>query len=76
LDARHVYAAPTRLRLNHWALAGDWTVKRQAIVLNRAEGRIVARPVAERAPIGCIVCFVTARAAGPIVSRCPSPSPP
>jgi thiol-disulfide isomerase/thioredoxin len=43
LDTRHVYAAPTRLRLNHWALAGDWTVKRQAVVLDQAEGRIVYR---------------------------------
>ena len=31
------------MRLNHWALSGDWTVKRQAIVLNQAGGRIVYR---------------------------------
>jgi hypothetical protein len=31
------------LALNHWALAGDWTVKPEAIVLNQAEGRIVYR---------------------------------
>src|SRR3954451_1566016 len=43
LDTPQVYAAPTRLRLNHWALAGDWTVKPQSIVLNEAEGRIVYR---------------------------------
>jgi thiol-disulfide isomerase/thioredoxin len=43
LETRHVYAAPARLRLNHWALAGDWTVKPQAIVLNQAEGRITYR---------------------------------
>ena len=43
LDTRHVYAAPARLRLNHWALAGTWTVKRQAIVLHQAEGRITYR---------------------------------
>jgi thiol-disulfide isomerase/thioredoxin len=43
LDTRHGYAVPARLRLNHWALAGDWTVKRQAIVLNQAEGRIAYR---------------------------------
>jgi thiol-disulfide isomerase/thioredoxin len=43
LDTPHAYAAPTGLRLNHWALAGAWTVKRQAIVLNQAEGRIVYR---------------------------------
>jgi hypothetical protein len=43
LDTRHVYAAPGRLRLNHWALAGDWTVQRQAIVLHQADGRITYR---------------------------------
>jgi thiol-disulfide isomerase/thioredoxin len=43
LDTRHVYAAPPRLRLNQWALAGDWTVRPQAIVLNAADGRIVYR---------------------------------
>jgi thiol-disulfide isomerase/thioredoxin len=43
LDTPHVYAAPTRLRLNHWALAGNWTVHRQAVALHRAGGRIVYR---------------------------------
>jgi thiol-disulfide isomerase/thioredoxin len=43
LGTRHVYAAPARLRLNHWALSGDWTVERQAIVLNEAGGRIAYR---------------------------------
>jgi thiol-disulfide isomerase/thioredoxin len=43
MGTRHLYTAPTRLRLNHWALSGDWTVERQAIVLNEAEGRIVYR---------------------------------
>jgi thiol-disulfide isomerase/thioredoxin len=42
-DTRHVYAAPARLRLNQWALSGDWTVERQATVLNTADGRIVYR---------------------------------
>jgi thiol-disulfide isomerase/thioredoxin len=42
-DRRRVYAAPERLRLNHWALAGDWTVGRQATVLNQASGRIAYR---------------------------------
>jgi len=40
LDKHHVYVAPAQLRLNHWALAGDWTVEKQAIVLNKAGGRI------------------------------------
>ena len=43
LDTPHRYGAPTRLGLNHWALAGDWTVKQQAIVSNQAEGRIAYR---------------------------------
>jgi thiol-disulfide isomerase/thioredoxin len=43
LDTPNLYAAPPSLRLNHWALSGDWTVKRQAIVGNQAEGRIAYR---------------------------------
>jgi thiol-disulfide isomerase/thioredoxin len=43
LDSSYAYAAPTRLGLNHWALSGDWTVKRQAIALNQAGGRILYR---------------------------------
>jgi hypothetical protein len=39
-DVRRVYAAPARLGLNRWALAGDWTVGRQAAVLNEAGGRV------------------------------------
>jgi thiol-disulfide isomerase/thioredoxin len=35
-----VYAPPSRLGLNHWALAGDWTVGKEAIVPNKAHGRI------------------------------------
>jgi thiol-disulfide isomerase/thioredoxin len=42
-DKSHVYAVPTRLMLNHWALAGDWTVKKGAVVLNKADGRIAYR---------------------------------
>jgi Thioredoxin like C-terminal domain len=43
LDTPHGYAAPAGLRLNHWALAGDWTVRRGAVALNQANGRIVYR---------------------------------
>jgi hypothetical protein len=35
-----MYAAPARLELNHWALVGDWTVGKEAIVPNQAGGRI------------------------------------
>ncbi len=43
LDEPRVYDAPARLRLNHWALSGEWTVGRQAAVLNKAGGRIAYR---------------------------------
>jgi thiol-disulfide isomerase/thioredoxin len=43
LDTSYAYAAPPRLRPNHWALSGDWTVQAQAIVLNQAGGRILYR---------------------------------
>lgn len=42
-DARHIYHAPTRLGLNHWALAGDWTMQDEAVALNRSGGRIIYR---------------------------------
>jgi thiol-disulfide isomerase/thioredoxin len=42
-DRPEEYALPDILRLNHWALAGDWTVGRQAATLNAAGGRIVHR---------------------------------
>ena len=43
IDKPRAYAAPARLALNHWALAGDWTMQKQAIVLNKPNGRIVYR---------------------------------
>jgi hypothetical protein len=43
LDRRRLYAAAARLTLNQWALAGEWTMSRQATVLNGANGRIVYR---------------------------------
>jgi hypothetical protein len=43
LDKRRVYAAPARLRLNQWALSGDWTLGKQPAVLNEGKGRIVCR---------------------------------
>ncbi len=41
-DRPHVYAAG-QLRRNHWALSGDWTMGRESIALNQANGRIVYR---------------------------------
>jgi thiol-disulfide isomerase/thioredoxin len=43
LDESQLYATPARLRLNQWALTGDWTVARQATRLNAADGRIAYR---------------------------------
>jgi thiol-disulfide isomerase/thioredoxin len=40
---RHAYTAPAELRLNHWALSGDWTLEEQAATLNEAGGRIAYR---------------------------------
>jgi thiol-disulfide isomerase/thioredoxin len=42
-DQPRLYAAPSRLALNEWALAGEWTIGRQAAVLSRSSGRIVYR---------------------------------
>jgi thiol-disulfide isomerase/thioredoxin len=43
LDLTHTYVAPDRLNLNHWALAGDWTIERRTSVLDRTGGRILFR---------------------------------
>jgi thiol-disulfide isomerase/thioredoxin len=36
-------SSDARLRPNQWSLGGDWTVRRQAAVLERANGKIVYR---------------------------------
>jgi thiol-disulfide isomerase/thioredoxin len=43
LDEPRSYVPPDPLRLNHWALSGDWTVERRASVLNAADGGIAIR---------------------------------
>jgi len=40
LGISQLYAVPPDLALNSWALAGDWTVTRGAVVLNQAGGAI------------------------------------
>jgi thiol-disulfide isomerase/thioredoxin len=40
LDKPSVYAAPSRLALNEWALLGGWTVGKEAVLLNKSLGRI------------------------------------
>jgi len=43
LGTPRLYAAPARLKLNQWALAGDWTMGDRAAALNKPNGRIVYR---------------------------------
>jgi len=43
VDERRAYKLPERLRLNHWALAGDWTIGRESVVLDQAGGSIACR---------------------------------
>jgi thiol-disulfide isomerase/thioredoxin len=42
-DRRRLYVSPKRLALNQWALAGEWTMGREATVLGSPHGRIVYR---------------------------------
>ena len=43
LARQRVYTIPSRLQLNQWALAGEWTMANQPTVLSRAPGRIACR---------------------------------
>src|SRR5215207_5349853 len=43
LDESRAYELPERLRLNHWALAGEWTIGRENVVLDQAGGSIAYR---------------------------------
>ena len=43
LDKGHVYSAPQQLKLNYWALSGDWTITKNVSLLNQANGRIAYR---------------------------------
>jgi thiol-disulfide isomerase/thioredoxin len=42
-DKPRVYTAPTQLSLNQWALSGEWAIAKNAISLNKANGRIAYR---------------------------------
>jgi hypothetical protein len=42
-DERRAYALPDRLRVNHWALAGEWTIAAENVLLERAGGSIAFR---------------------------------
>ena len=43
LDGPRVYGESPALKLNQWSLSGNWTVGRQATVMNQAGGRITFR---------------------------------
>ena len=42
-DERRAYGLPERLGLNHWALAGEWTIRREHVVLDEPGGSIAYR---------------------------------
>jgi len=42
-DERRAYQLPERLRIGHWALAGEWTIRRGNVVLDQAGGSIAYR---------------------------------
>jgi hypothetical protein len=42
-DERRTYELPRHLGINHWALAGDWTIAAENVVLDRAGGSIAFR---------------------------------
>jgi thiol-disulfide isomerase/thioredoxin len=42
-DERRAYELPERLRFTHWALAGEWTIGREKVVLDQAGGSIAYR---------------------------------
>ena len=43
LNKPRIYQLPAMLRRNEWALSGDWTVKKEAAVLNKPNGGIAYR---------------------------------
>jgi thiol-disulfide isomerase/thioredoxin len=42
-DERRAYELPERLEFNHWALAGEWTIGGESVVLEQAGGSIAYR---------------------------------
>ena len=42
-DTSRMYQLPTMLRLNQWALSGDWTLKPEAAALNKPNGSLAYR---------------------------------
>jgi thiol-disulfide isomerase/thioredoxin len=64
LDQRRAYQLPRRLHLNRWALAGEWTIGREQVVLDRAGGSIAYRFRARDAHL-----VLASGARGPIAFR-------
>ncbi len=42
-DERRAYELPGTLRVNHWALTGEWTIGRENVVLDQAGGSVAYR---------------------------------
>ena len=42
-ERRQAYARPADLRLNHWALSGEWTMGEQVVTLDAPEGQVAYR---------------------------------
>jgi hypothetical protein len=42
-DERRSYELPERRRIHHWALAGEWTIGRENVVLDEGGGSIAYR---------------------------------
>jgi hypothetical protein len=74
-DEHRVYQLPEHLHLNHWALAGEWTIGRERVVLDQAGGTIAYRFRARNAHL---VLSVGARAPIPfrvlLDGQAPGPS--
>ena len=63
-NERRTYGLPERLRLNEWALAGEWTIGRENVTLDEAGGSIAFRFHARDAH-----CVLSSDAGGPIPFR-------
>src|SRR5262249_40937387 len=43
LDKARVYELPARLRLNEWALSGEWMIGKESVMATMPDGRIATR---------------------------------
>ena len=42
-DQLTLYAVPSKLKLNQWALSGEWTMKEESVFLNNNQGKLIYR---------------------------------